>query len=128
MTTSTCEDWLDFHMQLVDGNDAFFDPARTAASGGDGPIGWTIDPFTQAQFSPDNRELDIFGGTLSAGSVWFPGDGASNGQLWIDVNSAGDGEPLTVFTLKETPSIPAPAALALLGIGGLAANRRRRRA
>jgi len=69
ITNSTGEDWFDFRMQLVDGNDALFDPTRTMNSGGAGPIGWDVSPFTQAEFSDDNRELDIFGGSVADGDA-----------------------------------------------------------
>ncbi len=114
-------DWSAFEIALG-GGQALFDPVRTASSGGSGPIGWTIDPFTDAAFSPDNTRLDISGGTLSNGSFWFPGDGATNGQLWIDIANAQQG---STFTLLETPT-PAPGAIALLALAGLAGRRRRR--
>jgi len=128
ITNSTGEDWFDFHLQLVDGNDAFFDPTRTMNSGGAGPIGWDVSPFTQAEFSPDNRELDIFGGSVADGETWTPGFTApgEGGALWIDVNSA-DSKPFTIFTLKETPSIPSPASIALLALAGITALPRRSR-
>jgi len=128
ITNSTGEDWFDFRMQLVDGNDALFDPTRTMNSGGAGPIGWDVSPFTQAEFSDDNRELDIFGGSVADGETWTPGFTApgEGGELWIDVNSA-DSDPFTLFTLKETPTIPSPASIALLALAGLAALPRRSR-
>jgi MYXO-CTERM domain-containing protein len=127
ITNSTGEDWFDFHMIIFDHGDAFFDPVATWDSDGGGPIGWTIEPFTLASFSDDLTELDISGGVVSDGSSWFPGDGLDDGQLWINVNP-GDGvnDPLTVFTLKEFPSVPAPSALAVLALGGLGVRRRRR--
>ena len=96
-------------------------------SGGGGPIGWTIRPFTQASFNAGLTELDIFGGVVTTGSSWFPGDGADDGQLWINVNPGDGGTvPFTVFTLKEYPTIPAPSAVAMLALGGLCLRRRRR--
>ncbi len=126
ITNSTGVDWTDFHFEILDGNDAFFDDVRTANSGGGPPIGFFIEPFQQATFSPDLQELDVFDGVVPSGTQWFPGDGATDGQLWMSMNT-GDGvnTPFTTFTLKETPT-PTPGAMALLGLGGLAAARRRR--
>jgi MYXO-CTERM domain-containing protein len=69
--------------------------------------------------------LNIAGGVVASGSTWFPGRGANDGQLWINVVSAQSG-PFTVFTLKETPT-PTPGVLALLGLAGVAGRSRRRR-
>jgi len=131
ITNSTGIYWNDFHMVLLDHDDAFFDPAATLASGGGGPIGFTISPFTFAAFAADNKSLDISDGLVPDGTQWFPGDGATDGQLWINVNT-GDGvdKPLSTFTLKESPTsdfIPTPGALALLTLGGLTSLGRRRR-
>ncbi|MHC5114664.1 MAG: hypothetical protein ACYTGP_09575 [Planctomycetota bacterium] len=124
---NTGEDWTDFHIDLLDGGDVVFDPVATMNSGGGGPIGWTIDPFTGASFTPDLMRLDIYDGVVEAGDFWFPGNGATNGQLWIDVNVAQQGEEFTTFVLKETPTgpLPAPGALALLGVAAFARRRRR---
>ena len=120
ITNSTGVDWTDFHMLLVDGGNAVFDPART--TGGDGPIGWTIDPFQQAQFTTPEL-LDIWDGVVPNGTQWNPGDGATDGLLFIDVTLGGEGN-FTTFTLKETPT-PEPASLALMLIGGAMVLRRR---
>ncbi|HWB19789.1 MAG TPA: hypothetical protein VG711_05775, partial [Phycisphaerales bacterium] len=82
LTNSTGVDWTDFHMQLVDHGDAQFDPVATAASGGGGPIGWSINPFTTAVFSNDLTTLDIAGGVVTNGSIWRPGRTPTDGQLW----------------------------------------------
>ena len=125
LTNSTGYDWTDFHFILLDGPDAVFDPTKTASSGGGLPIGFYIAPFTEAEFAVDLKRLDIWEGTLLDGETWYPGDGASNGQLWIDVTPMAI-EPFTVFRLKETPT-PEPATVALLGLGALAILARKRK-
>jgi MYXO-CTERM domain-containing protein len=120
---STGTAWTDFHMDLLDHGEVQFDPVHTAASGGGGPIGFSIAPFTTAAFTPDLARLDIAGGTIPNGGLWFPGSGANDGQLWIHVNSLNGS---TSWTLKETPT-PAPGALALLGMAAVLGFGRRRR-
>ncbi|MHC4126655.1 MAG: hypothetical protein ACYTE6_08985 [Planctomycetota bacterium] len=117
---STGEDWLDFHLELI-GDAVTFDDVSTASSGGPGPIGFSVDPFTVAAFSGDLKRLDISGGVVPDGGIWWPG--VAGGQLWIDVAPG----IVTTFALRETPSVPGPGSLALLALGGLLAIRRRRR-
>jgi hypothetical protein len=130
ITNNTGVTWTDFHMRLVDpSGGTVFDPVATAGSHGTGPIGWTIDPFTLAVFTGTQR-LDIWGGAVShvsPGNIWYPGNGAYNGQLWINVTPQPDNS--ASFVLVERPTttgIPEPVSLALLGIGGVALLGRRR--
>jgi hypothetical protein len=129
VTNSTGQTWGGFVIKLIDGGDATFDPAATAASGGGGPIGWSIDPFTTANYRKDDTKLNISGGLVNAGEQWFPGGGADDGQLWINVVSGG-ADDRTVFTLKERPTvfiIPGPSALmCVAGVLGLVGRGRRR--
>ena len=122
ITNHTGTAWTDFHMDLLDHGDVQFDTVATANSGGPGPIGFGIAPFTQAAFTQGNTRLDIFGGVLPNNAIWNPGGGAQDGQLWIHVNNLTGS---TLFVLKETPT-PAPGAMALLGLAALAGSRRRR--
>jgi len=123
LTNLTGSPWTDFHMDLIDSGDATFNVADTAASGGSGPIGFSIAPFTQAAFTNSNTRLDILGGVVPNGTVWTPGGGVSNGELHINVNPhVLPGIP-TVFSLKETPT-PEPGSLALLALGAAAVLRR----
>jgi MYXO-CTERM domain-containing protein len=122
ITNSTGVAWTDFHIDVLNHGEVAFDPVATANSGGTGPIGWTVAPFQQAAFSDGNTRLDIWDGVIPSGTSWFPGSGASDGQLWINVNNVSAN---TLFILKETPT-PAPGAIALLGLAGLLGSRRRR--
>lgn len=124
ITNSTGVAWGGFQMDVLNHGEVLFDPAMTAASGGGGPVGWSIAPFTTAAYGNANSRLTMGGGTINPGQVWFPGGGANNGQLWINVTSLSGS---TLFVLKETPLVPAPGALALLGVAAITGSRRRRR-
>jgi len=130
LKNSTGVHWTDFHMILVDSGDAIFRPDLTAASGGPGPIGWTIGPqFTNAAFSAGNTRLDIWNGPgVAPGGIWRPGDGVTNGELYMQLTLHDITTQLpTTFSLKETPT-PEPMSMTLLALGGFLATRRRQRA
>lgn len=127
---STGVAWTDFHFELVDSGDAVFNPALTNASAGGS--GFNTSPFDNQSFGAGNTTFDVNGFGLGPGgtdaivpnnSGWFPGSGASDGQLYIDVTVRAQ-QPYTVFTLKETPT-PEPATLALLLLGSAMLWRRR---
>ncbi|MGD8453463.1 MAG: PEP-CTERM sorting domain-containing protein [Phycisphaerae bacterium] len=127
ITNSTGCDWTDFHWLLLDGQDAVFNADLTFASG------FYTSPFDNQEFNATCTlfSVDGFGlgeggsdAIIPNGGVWFPGDGASDGELVIDVVPHEE-EPYTVFTLKETPT-PEPSAILLLGASlALIAGRRR---
>jgi hypothetical protein len=124
ITNSTGTDWGGFRFQLLDHGEVVFDRDATMGSGGGGPIGWTIDPFTTGDYLHDDAQLDLGGGIIEDGAVWTPGGAFGSDQLWITASPHPD-EPFQVFTLKETPLLPAPAALALLALAGVTTRRRR---
>lgn len=132
ITNDTGVAWTDFHFRLLDHGNATFNPMLTDASGGG--TGFSTAPFNNQMFSPDNTSfwvdgfgLEPGGGNASVedGVQWSPGDGAGEGELVIDVVPESS-EPFTVFTLKETPSIPEPATLWLAAFGAAVLVPRRR--
>src|SRR5262245_25490154 len=106
--------WVDFEMTLLDSGDATWNQALSA--------GFSIAPFTNRQYLDAGTRVRFFDGTVPNGGVWTPG--LPSGELCFDINLSS-ASPVA-FTLEERPSIPTPGALALLGVGGLAAMRRRR--
>jgi len=111
---NTCTPWWDYEMILVgpEGSVSFF--------GTPNPVSY----FTDVEMGPDRLHF--------VDGVW-PNDGLFHvlhqslvGQeLGIRVNLLPSEE--LVFTLKERPSVPEPAAMGLLAVGGgLLALRRRR--
>jgi hypothetical protein len=118
ITNSSGVHWTDFHMAVTGAANVAFDPVATAASGG-----FSVAPFGGSNFTNGNTEFNAFGGAgIPNGGLWFPG--VVSGQLWIHANL---GPTFTTFTLVENPTIPAPGALALLGVAGLFTAGRRRR-
>lgn len=106
--------WTDFHMDLQGASNVAFDPAASA--------GFTVNPFTSSSFTNSNQTFNAFNGTVANNGAWFPG--LFGGELWIHV--ALNASAPTTFVLSETPSVPAPGAVTLLGLAGLMGTRRRR--
>ena len=126
ITNLTGYDWTDFHMELIDGTDALFNDLTLQ-------LGFYTSPLDNKMFSPDHKSFHIDGfglgpggsdAVVATGSGWYPGGGASDGDLYIDV-VAKEQEPYTTFTLKETPT-PEPTTLGLLALGVIAVLRWRR--
>jgi hypothetical protein len=137
ITNSTGTDWTGFR--------TFVSTATAAGSSGVGfqlslaSGGFNIDPFTIINFTNNNTEMDVTGGTVANGTAWTPGTSTDGGVAIISGNSADDR-----FLLKEialtggssgggpTP-IPLPAAAwtgmsTLLGLALLGAAKRVRHA
>jgi len=109
------------------------DPSWPAAGGGwtrpDIPSGNNIGWFNS---SPPNLQGRVFVGTGAAANTdlvrigQFVVDAGANGGVWnlkIGYNSGVSGAP--VQFAETTFNLPAPGALALLGLAGLAGRRRR---
>ncbi len=71
--------------------------------------------------APANRAAGL-GGSISS-QAWNPGD--TLWVRWIENNDAGNDHGLSIDNFSFS-SVPAPGALALLGVGGLIGSRRRR--
>ncbi len=113
-------DWGGFLWTIPDKGEAFFNVSDSS--------GFSTSPFGNATFSAFSSNdgnlastLIATGGTVANGETYFPGAGA--GELYINVD-LGQAD-VTSFVLKERP-VPEPACLVLLAIGGLAVVRRRR--
>jgi MYXO-CTERM domain-containing protein len=111
---NTGQDWVDFENILVDSGNAVWNPDAMATL--------DISPFGSFEFLDGDTNFRVFDGVVADGDTWTPG--LRSGGFVIDIDLSGD-DPV-IFSLKEAPSIPAPGALALLAIGGVAAVRRRR--
>jgi len=119
---NTGVDWTSFRLDLSSGSNGGTPNFAFVTSDSSPGIGdFKIDPFTQFQFSNANSTLLLNGGTVKAGSTWFPGAQSNTG---LSIVATGTD---TTFTLKElanagagpgpTP-IPLPAA-AWTGLSGL---------
>jgi hypothetical protein len=107
--------WTDFHMILSEGTGAYFDPDHIF-SPGDG-----VNSFQTVAFGSDYKSLNFSNGSLLAGDAFWPGSDGSSIQ--INTNLAVGQS----FILKEYPTIPEPAAIGLMMLGGMVMGRRRRR-
>lgn len=123
LTNHTGTAWTDFHMQLVDGGDAAFDPVSTFGSG------FSAAPFGHMTFGNSNTTFDVDGfglgpggsdATIPNGATYFPGTGS--GELYILANTHATA-PFEVFTLKESPT-PEPATGMVLLLGAALLRRR----
>ncbi|MDK1030955.1 MAG: PEP-CTERM sorting domain-containing protein [Planctomycetia bacterium] len=119
----TGTDWTDFHWQLFDGGDVWFDVAASTTFG--------IQPLPHFQtqvwhtLPGDATKADgltVLDGLVADGSSYFPG--IEDGDLVMVVNLSGE-RPVS-FTFKQFPT-PEPTTIALMAIGSAVLALRRRR-
>lgn len=118
ITNLTGSAWTDFHWEVLDMGQVWFNPTLT---------NFNTAPFNNQFFSdyldsPTNLKptgFNVDGGVVpDSGFTWFP-----SGDLVIDIDLSSPG-PVT-FNLKEFPT-PEPSSIALLAMGAIAVLRRRR--
>lgn len=110
ITNSGVEAWTDFHFEIVFGSAIFQNPGGYPMMvDGDTPANFTAD------LSLDGKSWDIY----------FPLDTVVPGEtvtFTLFTNNQADGG---LFAVLFYPTVPEPASLAILGLGGLLAFRRK---
>ena len=121
----TGSEWFDFHLHLTSAFAGFnpdFIPDGDQLENVSYSMNFGYDGLPVRLNFEDNNAS----GVPAAGDVFEPGRIA--GQIMIVTDPEMGVGPNFRFGLKEVPTVPEPATLALLGIGGLMAlNRKRRR-
>lgn len=131
ITNLTGSPWRDFHWILSKFRYASFNTDVPVYVGepSEAPAGvWGISPFGAYgwELGPTTEELRVYDGVIPNWGSYYPGI-HSSGALEINVDLPGAPKNFS-FDLKELPTIPEPATLALLAAGSALMIRKRRRA
>jgi len=119
----TGTDWTDFHWQLFDGGDVWFDVAASTQFGIQPPPHFQTQVWQTLPGDATKADgLTVLDGLVVDGSSYFPG--VDDGDLVMAVNL--DGEGAVSFTFKQFPT-PEPTTIALMAIGSSVLALRRRR-
>ena len=138
ITNRTGVAWEGFSWTLVQMGYAEFDEELTFPSdfGGNPAYDFDLDTFSDHEWLNNHagseatwtQTLYAYEGVVPDGGLFMPG--VMGGQLVIDVDLLGfDGSDAdATFFLKEIPTLPEPASMAILAMGGFALLGKRRRA
>jgi hypothetical protein len=119
--------WTDFHMLLewdlnAEAPNAQFNPDHIFTPGVSGnPFQTVAFAYTTMNDVRYRNRLNFLNGIVPAGSTLTPGSDGSYVQIDTSLSQGQS------FILKEYPTIPEPATLAILGVGGILLARRNRR-
>jgi len=123
ITNDTGVTWIDFHVTLVgDGEFGSYDFMRFDDLGGDGDI--YTGPGTES-FSDENGDAYGYNEVMDLDGLSIP-DGDTL-EFTVDIFGGAFPEGLVEAHVYGLPTVPEPCTIAVLGIGGLALLRRRRR-
>lgn len=121
IVNATGVDWTDFHWEVLDHSNAWFDVAASTTFGIQPLPQFQSQHWTTRVLDPNAADaLDVFDGLVADGTSYLPG---RDGSELVIQTSLGGASPVS-FTLKQYPT-PEPATIALMGIGLAAVFARR---